>query len=262
MNLKFDAVINFIGRTTKEINLFFENWYEHTELTRLETIRSLRTAGSLSAKYKIEMTEDFKCPLFGFNLIKPCSLTSCQYYVYVTNNTQQIQVAHNCKNCLINCLDLSKNNRMSAHEVAAILGISVSEVNNCNASAVSKVRRQKIKENLEKYQIPRFEYLDGHCISCEQYIKDELEMNLWPELIIQPNRHGWCSLGCKENKPKWQFLIEKEFSCNYLDAMAVGYLLYKNVESLGGIFSVNKDILVSYKDSIQENFDFLKTTFG
>jgi len=262
MNSKLDTTLDIVGCTTKEINSFFENWHEHTELTRLETIRALRVSGHLSTKYKSECCEDFKCPLFGFTLIKPCGLMTCQYHTPVTVNPVQVQLAHGCKNCLINCLDISKNNRMSAHEVANILGISVSEVNNSNANAVSKVRRQKIRENLEKFQLPRFKYLTGHCVFCEQYIQDELEMNLWPELTIQSTKYGWCSFECKEKKPKWQFAIEKEFGCNYLDALTVGYLLYNNIESLGGIFFINKEIISKLKYGIQKNFTFLKTTFA
>lgn len=261
--MKLIPVLQIVGKTTKEINYFFENWHDHTELNRLETIRALRSLGHLSAKYKNETNNEFKCPLHGFNLIKPCSLHSCQYHIpTVINNPVQIQMANNCKNCLINCLDISKNNRLSANETANLLGVSVSEVNNNNASAISKIRKSKIKESLERFQIPRFEYLSGHCVACEQYIQDEIEMCLCPELIIQPSVHGWCSIECKEKKPKWQFNIEKEFNCNYLHALTVGFVLYKNIESLGGIFGLNKEIVLKLKSQILRNLDFLSKNFS
>jgi hypothetical protein len=260
---KLVDIMKIVGSTPKEINLFFSRWHEHTELTRLDTIRSLRSVGNLSAKYKHEVSNEFKCPLFGFFLSKPCSVVSCQYHVKPThNNPLQIQMAHDCRNCLINCLDISKNNRLSAQEVAGILGISVSEVNNCNAAAVSKIRRAKIRENLEKFQIPRFEHLNGHCVSCEQFMANELELNLWPELIIQPGIHGWCSFECREKKPRWQFLVEKEFGCNWLDALTVGYLLYSNIENLGNIFGVHKDIIQKHKDDIENTSKFIHKMKG
>jgi len=260
--MKLNEILQLIGRSSSEINSFFDQWHGHTELVRLETIRALKSVGHLSAKYKSEYSNNFKCPMHGFLLIKPCGLLSCQFHLKTTSgNIMQSQMVVDCKNCLINCLDLSKNNRMSAQEAATILGLSVSEINNSNASAISKIRRAKIKEQIEKHQIPRFSYLVGHCVSCEQFIKDEIEMNLWPDLIIQPDTHGWCSAECKEKKPKWQFLIEKEFGCNYLHALTMGYVLYKNIENLGGIFFLNKEILTKNKTMIQRNLDFLKKYF-
>jgi len=261
--MKLNSVIQIVGKTTKEINNFFENWHQHTELIRLETIRSLRIAGHLSAKYKNENnTGDFKCPLYGFSLIRSCGLVSCQYNVQASDNPVQVQMAQECKNCLINCLDISKNNRMSAQETSNILGIPVSEINNLNNNAVSKIRRAKIKENLERYQIPRFTYFTGHCVNCETYIKDELEMNLHSDWVIQPNTYGWCSAECKEKKPKWQFLIENEFGCYYLHALTIGFILYKNIENLGGIFFLNKEILIRNKFAIQKNLEFINRFFS
>lgn len=259
--MKLDSVFQLIGQNANEINAFFNNWHNHTELVRLETIRALRSAGHLSARFKHDNSNEFKCPLHGFFLVKPCGVLSCQYNIPLTDNHTQIQMAQECKNCLINCLDLSKNNRMSAHEAANILGIPISEINNANNTAVSKIRRAKIKENLERYQLPRYTFLTGHCVSCERYIQDELEMNLFPDLVIQSNSFGWCSPECKEKKPKWQFIIENEFGCFYLHALTVGFVLYKNVESLGGIFSLNKEILIRNKIFIQRNLDFINKYF-
>ena len=153
--MTLNAVFKLIGDDIEKINNFFENWHTHTELIRLETIRALRLSGHLSAKHKQENSNDFKCPLFEFALVRSCGLSSCQYHLTISSYTsfQQEQMIQSCKSCLINCLDMSKNNRMSAHEAACLLGVSVSEVNNNNASAISKIKRTQIKENLEKYQI-------------------------------------------------------------------------------------------------------------
>ena len=260
MNL--ETILKITGNTINEINSFFAHWYEHTELARLETIRALKAVGHLSAKYKQESSENFKCPLHNFTLIKPCSLSSCQYHLStIQGNLVQQQLILECKNCLINCLDLSKNNRLSATEVSGVLGLTPSEINICNATAISKIRRAKIKEQIEKHQIPRFRYLKVHCVSCGLFIQDELEMNLYSDLIIQSDTHGWCSDECKDKKPKWQFVIEKEFECDYIHALSVGFMLYNNIENIGGIFSLNKEILQKNKNSIQKNLDFLKKTF-
>ena len=261
--MALNSIFKLIGDDIAKITEFFDNWYNHTELIRLETIRALRLSGHLSAKHQSNTSNEFRCPLFNFSLVRQCGLTSCQYYLPIQyGNHSQEQMIQKCKNCLINCLDQSKNNRMSAHETACLLGISVSEVNNNNSMAISKIKRTQIKEHLEKYQIPRFKYIEGHCVSCESYIQDELEMNLMPEFVIQANKFGWCSGECREKKPKWQFLIEKEFECYFLHALSVGFFLYKNIENLGSIFVINKEILIKNKIQIQRNLDFILRTFS
>jgi hypothetical protein len=260
--MSLNTILQITGKTINEINSFFDHWYEHTELVRLETIRALKAVGHLSAKYKQEPSEVFKCPLNNFSLIKPCGLSSCQYHLsIIQGNLTQQQLILECKNCFINCLDLTKNNRLSATEISGVLGLIPSEINICNAVAISKIRRTKIREQIEKHQIPRFHYLNGHCVSCGLFIQDELEMNLYSDLIIHPDTHGWCSDECKDKKPKWQFVIEKEFECDYIHALSIGFMQYKNIENLGSIFSLNKEILQKNKNSIQKNLEFLKKTF-
>jgi hypothetical protein len=260
---KLDSVTKLIGECPKDINTFFENWSSHTENDRLEVIRALREVGHLSAKYKTnEMGEEFRCPIYNFTLVKLCSLTSCAYHISSKNaDTTQMEAIVACNGCLINCLDKAKNNRMSANETSVLLGTSVSEINSVNTSAVLKIKRTKIKEHLEKYQIPRYKYIKGHCVCCEQYIQDELDMNLWPDLIIEHGSYGWCSTVCKDHKPKWQFLIEKEFECQFLHAIGIALLLYKNLESLSNLFGINKDIIQKHKQEISESVIELKKFF-
>jgi hypothetical protein len=260
--VKLDALTKLVGKSPKDINLFFEKWNEHTENERLNVIRTLREEGQLSVKYKTENDNDFRCPLYNFMLTKPCNLNSCPYHLVTKySDPIQIEAVTQCKNCLINCIDMAKNNRMSANEASTLLGMSISEVNSANASAIAKIRKTKIKEHLEKYQIPRYKYLPGHCISCEQYIQDEIDMNLWPELIIEPGKYGWCCSACREAKPKWQFLVEKEFECQFFQAVATGVIIYKNLEMLGNIFNLNKEILQKCKPEVLETLDELRKFF-
>lgn len=261
--MKLDPLLKLIGSTPPQINSFFENWHLHSENERLNVIRSLRSLGQLSAQYKTTKSkDDFKCPLYNFSVIKPCNLKNCAYYLTPKySDSTQVAAVTACSNCLIRCLDIAKNNRMSANEASTILGLSISEINVANTMAIAKVRRAKIKEQIEKYQLPKFKYLEGHCIQCEQYMQDELDISLWPELVIEPGKHGWCSSSCRDKKPKWQFLIEKEFECNYLFVIATGVLVYKNFESLGSIFGINKDIMLKIKADVQINVEILQKYF-
>ena len=250
-------------KTTKEINRFFSKWHDLKEVDRIQAIRDLRSVGELTAINITKPAESsFACPMHGFTLTRSCSLTSCQYYIGQKRGTRfssdaQAKAIAECKNCLINCLDQAKNSRLSAAEVAMLLGISLSEVNNTNSYAIAKVRRATIKETIEKYQINRYSFIPGHCVSCEVCITDELEMGVRPELTITPYRYGWCSGSCKDDKPKWQFSIEKEFGCFYLDALATGMEIY-SIDNLGIVFGVANDTIKEIKNEIEQHYKTLK----
>ena len=257
-----------------QVNKFFARWHDLTEAERLQTIRDLKTKGKLSiVPNGIPADIDFRCPLNGFTVARPCNLVSCQYYIGpkkagISGSKRapkaeiveaQQTAAANCKNCLILCLDKSKNGRLSAQEVATVMGISVSEVNSINNNAIAKIRRTTIKEKIEKLQLPRFKYFKGFCIACGLNIQDELELNTHPELSAVVGEHGWCSEGCREDKPKWQFMIERQFECDYLDALAVGLSVHQNLDTLGTIFGVGNDTVKEYEKDIRKRHSFHKT---
>lgn len=254
-------MLNF--KTPKEINEFFAQWHDLSEAERLQTIRDLRDEGKLTIVPNGAPTgTGFQCPINGFALARPCNISSCQYYIgpkIVENKKRtpkaeileaQATASAESKNCLIMCLDKSKNSRLSAQEVATVMGISVSEVNSINNNAISKIRRAKVREQIERLQLPRFKYLKGFCVACEMNIQDDLEMNTHPELTIGIQEFGWCSDGCKHDKPKWQFTIERQFDCDFIDALAVGHSIHQNYDTLGNVFGVNNDYLKEYKDSV------------
>jgi hypothetical protein len=239
-----------------DVNRFFKDWHDLSEASRLQAIRDLRALGTLSARVAPNVEKGrFRCPVHSFDLVRACKLSSCRYHVGPREDAgvcseEQAKAAALCKNCLINCLDRTRNGRLSASEVAVLLGMTIGEVNVASTQTVAKIRRASIREAIEKYQIPRYRYLPGHCVACEVSIIDELEMGTRPELVLVPYRYGWCSGRCKDQKPKWQFLIEREFSCHYLDALAVGYTVYKNIESLGHVFMVSNEIIRGLKKKI------------
>jgi len=258
-----NTLLKLIGKTPKEINEFFEKWLVHSEAERLNVVRSLRSHGILSAKYKTsEVVEGFKCPFHNFAIVKPCNLTSCAFYLPLKySDPSHVESVSACKNCLVNGINMAKNNRMSAQEAGTLLGLPISEINNLNSTAITKIKKAKIKEYIEKYQIPRYSYIYGHCIHCEIYIQDEIDMNLWPELIIEPGKYGWCSSSCRDKKPKWQFLIENEFGCSHYHALSIGLFIFKNFEALNSLFGVNKEVLLKNKSNVLEALDEVKRYF-
>jgi len=256
-------MLNF--KSPKDINAFFAGWHLLSEAERLQTIRDLRTEGNLTIVPNGTPTDSgFACPINGFSLARPCNIDTCQYYIgpkIVENKKRTPKVelleaqaisSAESKNCLIMCLDRSKNSRLSAQEVATVMGISVSEVNTINNNAIAKIRRAKIKERIERLQLPRFKYLGGFCVACEMNIEDELDLNTRPELNVVVHEFGWCSEGCKQDKPKWQFQIERQFHCDFIDALAVGASIHTTYETLGNVFGVNNDYLKEYKGIVQK----------
>jgi len=255
-------IVEIVGNNPQDINLFFRNWNTYTEADRLSFIRVLRSKGHLSAKYKEIKESDFRCPLHGFNLIKPCGIKTCQYNIELKVAECETDSITQCRNCIIKCIDLAKNNRLSANETSILLGISVSEINVISMGAVAKIKRAKIKESIERFQIPKYKYVEGHCVHCEQFIRDELEMGLWPEFIIEHGKFGWCNITCKDKKPRWQFYIEREFECHFLYALAVGILTYQQLENLSSIFGVGKETINKNKSNIYNAMQDIKKFFS
>jgi len=228
--------------TVGDVNNFFADWYNFSEKTRLETIRKLKEFGSLSVVSKTVSRDDFQCPTNKFSLARPCSLGECHYFIDSFEG----------RNCLINCLTRAKNNRLSNVEISHLLKISPSDINSINNQSINKIRKAVIKEKLERVHISRFSYLDGHCVTCETNIINELEMGMQQDLIIEYGKHGWCSIACKKEKPKWQFLIEKEFGCHYEDALTVAYTIYRRPEIVDDIFNLNSGVTLSLRTKLRK----------
>lgn len=222
--------------TVTEVNDFFNTWHRLSELNRLTTIKKLKDCGSLTV-IKAPSAEH-SCPLHGFPLAKPCSLTSCSYHLRGSTTGKEsadlIGISSKFKNCLMGYINESKSNKLGASEISVLMGKSTSEINGLVASAVVKLRKAMIREKIEKMKIVRYSYLPGHCVSCEVSIHDELCLNTLPqELTIEWEKFGWCTKECKLDRPEWQFKIEHEFRCSYVDAVAAAITVYSPEEVFG-----------------------------
>lgn len=216
--------------SAQEINSFFDGWYDLPENQRLNLIRALRKEGTLGL---VQATApEFSCPINAFPVVKSCGVKSCQFHLASAVNLN----TH--KNCAIHCLSGAKGSRLTPTETASLLGISLKEVNSIGQTSLNKIRRAVVRENVEKHQVSRFSYLQGHCVSCGMTIRDELDLATTPELVIEVGAYGWCSTTCKTSKPEWQFKIELEFRCHYIQALAIGALLYRTSTQLEEIFGL------------------------
>lgn len=217
--------------TSEGLNSFFKDWAGHSELTRLNVIKSLKQLGPLSFVGKPK-EDGFSCPLYRFPLNTPCSITGCPY-----------QVSHApSKNCTINAIETNKQARLSPQEISQLLGVSVAVVNTSLDNSVKLVQLALVQDRLTHVIIPRFSFLPGHCVSCGVNIVDELGLD--PNLTIDSD-HGWCSDSCKTKSPSWMFSIEKAFSCDYTFVLAAAFCISRKPDSVDQLLGVPAGVSLS-----------------
>ena len=198
--------------TVADVTMFFQGWHDYDESLKLQILRQLRDLGKIAPLTSKPSQDVSKCPKYGFALSRPCGLSKCQFHM----NSPET------KNCVINCLNNSKANRLTANEVSSITRLSLTEVNEVTQKSVCKIKKAILKEKVDRITLVRYQFLAGHCINCEMSIFDDLEMGINPELIFDADsQYGWCSPECKASFAGWKFKIEKEFNCNYLDVLAI-----------------------------------------
>lgn len=203
-----------LDRFTKvsQLNEYFENWHTLTEHERLNIVRALRNIGKLNLVDRGPDKTSFRCPINKYLLARPCNLSECKYHVDSPED----------KNCMIATLNRSKNGRLSANEVSQVLGTTVSHINNTTASAISKIKKAIIRDKIDVIH-SRYNYLRGHCVSCGEYIQDQLDLNTEPDLVLEYGEFGWCSDECRMQFPSWVFEIEKLFRCDYRIVLYTAY---------------------------------------
>jgi len=198
--------------SVESIDSFFGNWHNLPEAKKLEIIRQLKKAGKLSVNNKIP-TVHYQCPMYGHRLSKPCGVNVCEHHVGSEKDF----------NCLNHVLHHSKKYKLSPAEISEIIGLGVTEINTVTNSAIRKIKKVLLKESLNKSEINRFDYFEGHCVSCEEFIQDALDLARDPLLIIDHGKHGWCSYECKEDKPLWQFSLEHEFKRDLMEIIRTAF---------------------------------------
>lgn len=203
-------------RKILKLNNLIQQWEYLSEADKLDTIRKLQTVGELKP---IEIKEDDEdslfCPLHQFRLSQPCNLSKCPYAVDSEKDF----------NCLYHSLSRSKKGRITINETSNYLKMPITEINKVSSEAFLKIRREYLRDLINTDQPIDYRYITGHCVNCEEYIQEDLDLNTEPSLTIEYSKFGWCSLECKEAMPKWKFLLEYEYSTNFLEILKHAYLL-------------------------------------
>ena len=187
------------------------------------------------------------CPIHGFPIIKPCDLKKCQNYVQSSAS----------KNCLTYSIEKIKNNRLPSSAVAILMKTSISEVNQATANAINKIKHAIIREKIESVTPYKFKYIVGHCINCGMALHDNLAFDHPANLVIEENKFAWCEDACKRAKPKWQFLLEREFGVTFELILAVSVSIYKQPQLVDQLFGLPNNTTKVYMSQIRnliENF--------
>jgi hypothetical protein len=236
--------------SVQEINSFFENWFDYTDNERLSVIKDIKSKGILTPIKSKPKDSGCRCPLHGFALMKPCSIGECSYHVASPER----------KNCLIASPLLKKAGKLSTAEAADLLNTTVIEVNTNILEATRKIKKLIIKETLEKSEFSRFKYLRGHCICCELYDVDMESGGATDELTVicsDKTVFAWCSEECATKKPKWQFLLEKEFGFTYLEVIAAAVTLFKKLDHVDLLLQLEPGTTESLKSLLAQKIEDL-----
>lgn len=196
------------------LNILIQSWENLTESTKLDAIRELQKVGQLSTA-PIREDESLSCPMHQFKLSQPCGLGECPYFVESDKDY----------NCLYHSLEKSKKGRMTINETSHYMNLPITEINKINNDALIKIRREYLREKIEEENALTYHYIPGHCVHCEEYIQDDLDLNSEPSLTIEYGKHGWCSLECKESKPEWKFRTEHNYSTSFVYVLKHAYML-------------------------------------
>lgn len=210
-----------------DINDIFERWDSLSPSDKLKLVKEFKLVGKLSYS-RIQSTENSVCPIYRFPLSRPCNLKECAYFTESKGN----------RNCLLSALETSKTGRLPLPTISALLGISVSEINKINASAIKKVKKSIIRDRLESYSPVGFRYLENHCIGCGLSIHEEFEFG-HPASLTIINGYGWCSNKCKENKPAWEFKLEHEFNYDRRDILRAAYSVLRSSSAVSAFFGIS-----------------------
>jgi hypothetical protein len=233
-------------KTPTEANKFFEAWEALSEGSRLSAIRNLKQNGNLTFVGKLKVESDFICPRYQFQVAKPCSLSSCPYHLQHAASL----------NCMVNCLDTAKNNRLQATEITQVTSTPTAQVHALCDSGMKKIQLCFVRDALDRYGLSRFDYLPYHCVACETDIEEELFHVENASLKITDD-FGWCSTACQKARPLWQFKLERHFRCDYLDVLTVATNLFRDSQIVESVLDVPPSQLKVLRPEIQERLDYL-----
>lgn len=237
--------------TTEEINSFFSNWFELTEIERKESIKELKKFGNLITIAPRSEKQIGHCPIWKQPLAKPCGLNKCSFYISSPASM----------NCAISCLGEVKGSKLPPSEVALLLNLTSTETNKLTDSAIKKIQVALIKEKLEESNLPKFKHIEGHCVTCGTPIRDQLDSEIRPDLTIIDKKYGWCvgpkkdPLQCKNKMPAWQFTLQTNFGCHWSDVVAVAMCCLKKQDVVAEALDLQKEMINKNWQTIQNSID-------
>jgi len=217
-----------------DVNLIFTDWEKKPYDDRLKIVRALKERGKV---FKSEVVEDLGsnttdvCYQYQHALIKPCSLEECSFYVNCEKH----------KNCVHLALASNKHAKYPAADIASLLKVSISDVNRITNLATNKLRKEYLKEKLDRHAYPRYDYIDHHCVNCGVSLHEEFEVKGGALFFGENDQYAHCSKKCLVAFPAWKFYIEEFFRCNYKEVLGIASQFYREMKILADLFGTSVD---------------------
>jgi len=153
--------------------------------------------------------DPFYCSILKTEVVVPCLLRSCPYWVDRTS-------AQNCLLCYYK--EQEGNEELSTREIAEVLDYTVTETNSLLESAITALRHMAIglpvgSQDLQAtFEFVQTEYV---CCVCERPTPEDLtEVLRIPELGL-----AYCSLACRVRKNPTVIHLEHKFHADIADIL-------------------------------------------
>jgi hypothetical protein len=186
---------------------------------------------------------DSVCPVTKQEVIIPCQLTQCRYWV-----------EHQwTKNCALNFMASQEVDQLSVEQVSFLYRKSVERVNSIYNRSFKVLQRHYLRDMLRNKGVPQFSFVPGFCVSCQS--------KLWEEDLADGNlrltdQFGYCSVECKKQLPPQYFEIEHFFQADFYEIVKLGselFNFYYLEDILGFQPNVLRNRLEKLRDSSESN---------
>lgn len=173
----------------------------------------------------------YHCAYLDTRLVSPCGLASCPYRVA---NAE-------IKNCLRNFK--FSNDKLTAGDLQRYMGINASGFKALMASAMLKMRRNLIIDELVASGANRFSYVFGTkvCVGCGN-LAETREVTC--DVLGGDKVFSYCCQGCHEQRPPHYIRIEHFFGAEVQQVLRTAKSVFKRLDMIASVLEVKKPVLL------------------
>ena len=187
----------------------------------------------------VEGSENYiVCDIMDCRLLDACSLKSCPYHIKDKKN-------HNC----IKQLKANDTRKLTQAVAAEALNISVDLLRDTLASALTKIRKESLRERLhEEEKINSFTYVtNAHvCAACAAQVENDNHKH-----EIAPDKYlYYCSRSCEARRPIAQIKIEMDYGTDVGEVLLVAKKTFHKLDIIQSTLGVKKTNLIQWYNNL------------